>query len=314
MPTFNDIQSAAERIAPFIHHTPVLTSKSINVLTGCHLFFKCENFQKTGSFKIRGASNAIFSLSAEVLKNGVITHSSGNHGAAVAKAAAWRDTKCYVVVPKNSPQFKKNALLSYGAQVTYSDVLLTSRIAFTEKIIKETGAVFIHPYDDEQVIAGAGTTALELIDEIQDLDFMFVPVGGGGGISGAAITAKNRLPHIKVIGAEPVLADDAYQSFISNVLQKQKEPKTIADGLRTALSMRTFKIIKQYVDEIVLLSDAEIIDAMRLLWERMKILVEPSSAITLAAVLKKKESLKNSKVGIIISGGNVDLKEILSLF
>lgn len=312
MPNFKDIQKAAERISAYIHKTPVLSSNSINKLAGAKIWFKCENFQKTGSFKIRGASNAVFSLSDDEIKKGVVTHSSGNHGAALAQAAAWRGTKCYVVTPQNSPENKKSALLRYGAEVTYSEALLESRIAFTDKIIDKTGAVLIHPYDNELIIAGAGTAALELIDEVKELDYLFVPVGGGGGLSGSAIAAKNMLPKMKVIGAEPELADDAYQSVLIGTLQPQREPRTIADGLRTALSQRTFNIIREFVDDIVLVKEDEIVEAVRLIWERMKIIAEPSSAVTLAAILNKKEELQNKRIGIILTGGNVDLKRILS--
>jgi len=313
MPEFKDIQAAYKRIAPHIHRTVVMTNKSINTLVGASIYFKCENLQKTGSFKIRGASNAVFSLNDDELKKGVVTHSSGNHGAALACAAGWRNIACYVVTPQNTSGFKKNAIINYGARVSYSDALLPSRIAQTEKIIKETGATLIHPYDNEKIIAGAGTSALELIDEVKELDYLFVPVGGGGSISGCAITAKNMLTGIKVIGAEPQLADDAFQSFKTGTLQPQREPRTVADGLRTALCDRTFNIVRKYVDDIVLVNDEQIIDAMRLIWERMKIVTETSSAVTLAAILNIKNDLKGKKVGAILSGGNVDLKEVLTL-
>ncbi|KAA3618302.1 MAG: pyridoxal-phosphate dependent enzyme [Calditrichaeota bacterium] len=309
-----NIKQAARRIAKKIHKTPVLTCKAINEIAGANLFFKCENFQKTGSFKIRGATNAVFSLSDEEAKNGVITHSSGNHGAALAQAAAWRGIKCYVVTPHLSPQIKKDALFSYGAEVTFSDAMLSSRIAETEKIIKKTNAKLIHPYDNDVIITGAATSALELIEEKGEFDFIFAPVGGGGGISGSALAAKYLLPNVNVIGGEPELANDAFLSYTTGKLHPQLPPKTIADGLRTALSQRTFEYIQDFVDEIVVVSDQEIIEAMQLVWQRMKIIIEPSSATPLAAVLKIKEKLAGKKIGIIISGGNVDLKEILSLF
>lgn len=313
MPNIDDIQRARETIADHIFETPVLFNRSINKRINAHLFFKCENFQKTGSFKIRGAGNAVFNLSKEELKNGIITHSSGNHGAAVAQAAAWRNTKCYVVTPTNSPKVKKDSLLRYGAEVTFSEATIESRWEKTRQIIEKTHATFIHPYDNDIVIAGAGTAACALIDEVKELDYMIAPIGGGGLLSGTAVATRAMLPNCKIIGAEPQLADDAYQSFISKKLQPQRPPVTIADGLRTSLVERTFKTIIENVDDIVLVSEEEIISAMFLIWERMKIIIEPSSAVVLAAALKIKQQVQNKKVGLILSGGNVDLKEMLSL-
>ena len=249
--SLQDIKEAHKRISPYIHKTPVLTSQYFDEIFGFKTFFKCENFQKTGSFKIRGATNAVFSISDQAAEKGVITHSSGNHGAALAQAALWRGVKCYVVTPHLSPEVKKKALQKYKAEVTFSDVMLTSREEETNKIIAKTGSTFIHPYDNDIIIAGQGTSAFELLREVVDLDYLFVPIGGGGGICGSAIAAKSLLPNIKVIGGEPELADDAYQSFKTGILHPQKPAKTIADGLRTALSERTFGYIKQYVDDIV---------------------------------------------------------------
>lgn len=313
MLNFEDIKRARNTIADHIFETPVLFNRSINDRLGANLFFKCENFQKTGSFKIRGAANAVFNLSEKELENGIITHSSGNHGAAVAQSAAWRNTKCYVVTPQNSPKVKKDSLARYGAEVTFSEATIDSRRKITRGIIDKTGATFIHPYDDNVVIAGAGTLAYALIDEIKDLDYIIVPIGGGGLISGTAIATKTLIPNCKIIGAEPQLADDAYQSFISGELQDQRTPVTVADGLRTSLVERTFKIILENVDDIVIVSEEEIISAMFLIWERMKIIVEPSSAVTLAVAAKIKKQLQGKRVGIILSGGNVDFKEVLSL-
>ncbi len=313
-PNLFNVKEAAKRIGLRISRTPVLTSKSINEIFGASLFFKCENFQKTGSFKIRGASNAVFSLSEDEAKNGVITHSSGNHGAALAQAAAWRGIKCYVVTPHLSPQVKKDALQIYGAEVTYSDATLSSREKETQKIIDKTGARLIHPYNDDVIICGQGTAALELLEKTGELDYIFVPVGGGGLLCGTAIYTKELFPNTKIFGGEPELAKDAYLSLKQGKLHPQLPVKTIADGLRTAMCERTFKIAQKYVDEIVLVSDEEIIDAMRLVWQRMKILIETSSAAPLAAALKNKNKLSGKKIGIILSGGNVDLKEVLKYF
>lgn len=308
------IKEASKRIGAWIHETPVLSNKAINDIAGATLYFKCENFQKTGSFKIRGATNAVFSLTKEEIINGVITHSSGNHGAALAQAAAWRGIKCYVVTPQSSPQVKKDALKSYGAEITYSDATLSSREATAQKIIDKTGAVLIHPYNDDFVICGQGTAAMELLEKTGELDCILAPVGGGGILCGTAIYAKELFPNIKIFGGEPELANDAYLSLKTGKLHSQMPPTTIADGLRSALCNSTFNIIQKYVDQIVVVSDKEIIGAMRLVWERMKIIIEPSGAVPLAAVIKIKEKLAGKKIGIIFSGGNVDLKEILALF
>lgn len=312
--TIQSITEAHRRIKKYIHQTPVLTSRSLNEKFGIHFYFKCENFQKTGSFKIRGASNAVFSLPENEISRGVITHSSGNHGAALAQAALWRNMKCYVVTPTMSPEVKKKALLNYKAQVSYSDVTLTSRIAETEKIIKETGAVFIHPYDNDVVISGAGTCCKELIENVVKLDYILMPVGGGGLTSGSAIAGKAMLPKVKIIGTEPELANDAYLSFKSAELHPQKPAKTIADGLRTALSERTFKYIRENVDDIVTVTEQEIIEATRLVWQHLKIIIELSSAVPFAAAIKMQKSLAAKQVGIIFSGGNADLKYVTGLF
>jgi threonine dehydratase len=310
----HEIRKAHSRIKQYINRTPVLSSKSINNLVGATIYFKCENFQKTGSFKIRGATNAVFSLSDEQVKNGVITHSSGNHGAALAQAACWRGIKAYVITPHLSPQVKKDALKLYGAEVTFSDAMLESREAETKKVMDRTGAELIHPYNNDVVICGQGTAALEFFEETGELDFVCTPVGGGGILNGTAIYAKELSPNIYVFGGEPELAKDAYLSLKNGKLHPQLPPKTVADGLRTAMCERTFRLAQKYVDEIVLVSDGEIIEAMRLVWQRMKIIIEPSSATPLAAIIKSKKMVAGKKVGIIISGGNVDLKEVLNLF
>ncbi|MCB0284037.1 MAG: pyridoxal-phosphate dependent enzyme [Calditrichaeota bacterium] len=312
--TINSIREAHNRIKDFIHQTPVLTSHSLNRIVGMDLYFKCENFQKTGSFKIRGASNAVLSLSEEQIAKGVITHSSGNHGAALVQAALWRNIPSYVVAPRNSPDVKKQALETYKADVTFSDVTLESRVNETNKLINETGAVFIHPYDNDTVISGAGTCCLELMESVQNPDVIMAPIGGGGLMSGTSIAAKALSQDIKIIGCEPELADDACISFKSGVLQGPKPVRTIADGLRTALSERTFGYIKQNVDHIETVSEEEIIAATKLVWHHLKIVIELSSSVPFAAAIKLKKQLAGKRVGIIFSGGNADLKYVTSLF
>ncbi len=310
IPDFIDILSAHERIKPFIHKTPVLSSESINKITGASLFFKCENLQKVGAFKFRGASNAILQLNEAQRKKGVATHSSGNHAAALALAAKNAGIKAYVVMPENAPEIKKKAVKSYGAEITFCAPTLEARESTLEKVIEKTGAVFIHPYDNSQIICGQGTAALELLQNKSDLDIVMAPVGGGGLMSGTAITAKGLNPKIKVFAAEPEMADDAYRSFKSGMLLPSVNPNTIADGLRTSLSELTFKIISNKVDIILTVSEKSVIKAMRLIWERMKIIIEPSSAVPLAAILEHSLMFEGKKVGIIISGGNVDLSNL----
>lgn len=308
----SDIRQAKDNIAARVKETAVLTNASLDLMSSAALFFKCENFQKTGSFKIRGACNAVSRLSQEAIKHGIVTHSSGNHGAAIAQAARWRGAKCYVVTPHNSPQIKQQSLFRYGAEVSYSDATVESRTRETEKIVEKTGAVIIHPFDNDDVIAGAGTAALELLQTVPDLDVIIAPIGGGGLLSGTSIAAKSMRPSIQVIGAEPSLADDAYESFYHKELHPQREPKTIADGLRASLCERTFNIIMGHVDKIVTATDEEILSAMFLIWQRMKIIVEPSAAVTLAVALKIKDQLPGKKTGLILSGGNVDFKDMLA--
>ncbi len=307
LPTFSDIEKAHERIRPFIHHTPVLSSQSINQIVGAELFFKCENLQKVGAFKFRGACNSVFSLSEEEARNGVCTHSSGNHAAALALSARMRGIPAYIVMPDNAPEIKKIAVAGYGAQITYCTPTLQARESTLKKVALETGATEIHPYNYFNVICGQGTAAKELIEETGHLDIVMAPVGGGGLLSGTALSAKALLPDVKVIAAEPAGADDAFRSFYSKTLLPSVAPKTIADGLLTSLGSLTFQIVLNEVDQIVIVSEESIVKAMRMIWERMKIIIEPSSAVPLAAILEGKADVKGKKVGIILSGGNVDL-------
>ena len=310
LPTFADIEKAHERIRPLIHRTQVLTSQSINQIVGAELYFKCENFQKVGAFKFRGACNSVFSLSDEEAKNGVCTHSSGNHAAALALAARMRGIPAYIVMPENAPEIKKIAVAGYGAQITFCEPTLAARESTLKKVAEETGATEIHPYNYFNVICGQGTAAKELIEEIGQLDMVMAPVGGGGLLSGTAISAKAMLPQVQVIAAEPAGADDAFRSFYSKSLVPSVAPKTIADGLLTSLGSLTFPIILNNVDQIVTVSEASIVAAMRMIWERMKIIIEPSSAVPLAAILENKVDVKGKKVGIILSGGNVDFGKL----
>jgi len=307
LPVYTDIEQAHLRIRPFIHHTPVLSSQSINQIVGAELFFKCENLQKVGAFKFRGACNSVFSLTSEEARNGVCTHSSGNHAAALALAARMRGIPAYIVMPENAPEIKKMAVAGYGAQITFCSPTLEARESTLKKVAEETGATEIHPYNNFNVICGQGTAAKELIDEIGILEIVMAPVGGGGLLSGTAISAKALLREALVIGTEPAGADDAFRSFYSKTLHPSVAPKTIADGLLTSLGSLTFPIILDKVDQIMTVSEENIVAAMRMIWERMKIIIEPSSAVPLAAILENKVDVKGKKVGIILSGGNVDL-------
>ncbi|SMO57542.1 threonine dehydratase [Saccharicrinis carchari] len=310
LPAFSDIEDAYVRIAPYIHTTPVLTNSAINKITGAEIFFKCENFQKVGAFKFRGACNAVFSLSDANASKGVGTHSSGNHAAALALAAKLRGIHAYIVMPGNSPQIKKNAVGSYGGIITFCEPTLAARETTLKKVLFESGAIMVHPYNQKEVIAGQGTCALELMQQQNNLDCIVTPVGGGGLLSGSSITARYLNPNIEIIGAEPQGADDAYQSFKSKKLIPSQNPNTIADGLLTSLGSLTFEIISKNVDTIITTPDSSTINAMRLIWERMKIIVEPSSAVALAIILDNKANFKNKKVGVILSGGNVDLNSL----
>lgn len=305
--TLDTIQAARRRIAGRIRRTPVLESESLNALAAARLFFKCENFQEAGAFKARGATNAVFSLDDAALRAGVVTHSSGNHGAAVARAAHLRGVTARVVMPENSSAAKLQAVRSYGGEVVMCAPTLLAREAAAAQIVAATGAVFIHPYDDPSVIAGQGTIALELLEDVPDLDWLLMPVGGGGLVSGVATACKALRPSIRVIAVEPAGADDAQRSFASGVLAPPPQANTIADGLRGALSVRTFDLIQKHVDDIVTVSEASIVRAMRTLWQQLKIIIEASSAVPYAAILDQLISVKGARVGIILTGGNVDL-------
>ena len=310
IPEFSDIEAAHRIVAKYAHHTPVLTSRSINTITGGNLFFKCENFQKVGAFKFRGACNAVFSLSEEDARKGVATHSSGNHAAALALAARMRGIAAHIVMPDNSPEIKKKAVAGYGANITFCEPTLQARENTLAKIVAETGATEIHPYNNFFVIAGQGTAAKELIEDFGEFDIIMAPVGGGGLLGGTAISTKYLLPECKVIAAEPAGADDAFRSFQAKKIIPSVNPKTIADGLLTSLGERNFAIISEKVDDIVTVTEQNIVEAMRMIWERMKIIIEPSSAVPLAAILEGKVDIQNKKTGIILSGGNLDLGKL----
>ena len=310
LPGLTDIQAAYSKIKPFVHHTPVLTSHQINELFGCELFFKCENFQKVGAFKFRGATNAVLSMSDEEKQRGVVTHSSGNHAAALALASGMNGIKANIVMPENAPLVKKNAVAGYGALITFCKPTLQAREDATKLIMEKTGATLIHPYDNFNVICGQGTAALELINEKHDLDIVVAPVGGGGLLSGTSTCAKGMSNTIQVIGAEPLNANDAFISLTTGQLTPSINPRTCADGLLTSLSELTFSIIKKYVDRILTAREESIIECMLLVWERMKIIIEPSSATVLAIVKENPDLFRGRKIGLIISGGNVDFKKL----
>lgn len=307
IPEFSDIEKAHRLIETYIHRTPVLSSKSINKIAGAEVFFKCENFQKVGAFKFRGACNSVFSLPETEAQKGVCTHSSGNHAAALALAAQMRRIAAYIVMPDNAPEIKKKAVAGYGAQITFCKPTLEARESTLRQVAAETGAIEIHPYNYFNVICGQGTAAKELIEDNGSFDLILCPVGGGGLLSGTAISTKALLPGAKVIACEPAGADDAFRSFQQKKLIPSVNPQTIADGLLTSLGSLNFEIIQQKVDDIVTVSEENIIAAMRMIWERMKIIIEPSSAVPLAAILENKINVQGRKVGIILSGGNVDL-------
>lgn len=310
IPNYADIEKAHKIVTQFAHRTPVLSSVSINSIVDSELFFKCENLQKVGAFKFRGACNAVFSLSEEDAQKGVATHSSGNHAAALALAARMRGIEAHIVMPENSPEVKKKAVAGYGAKITFCEPTLQARESTLAKIVAQTGATEIHPYNNFHVIAGQGTAAKEIIEDEGEFDMILAPVGGGGLLSGTAISTKQLLPGCKVIGAEPAGADDACRSFHSKKWVPSVNPQTIADGLLTSLGERNFRIILENADDIVAVSERSIVEAMRIIWERMKIIIEPSSAVPLAAILEKKVDVQNKKVAIILSGGNVDLGKL----
>jgi threonine dehydratase len=309
-PTLHDIREAAKRIKPYAHRTPVLTNESLNGQVGSQVFLKCENLQKVGAFKFRGACNAVYSLSDEEAARGVCTHSSGNHAAALALAARMRGIPAYIVMPNNAPSVKKNAVAGYGGLITFCEPTLEARESTLERIRLDTGANVVHPYNDERVVAGQGTAALELLEDYPDLDVIIAPVGGGGLLSGTAIAATEIKKGIRVIAGEPEMADDAFRSMKSGEIIPSKNPKTIADGLLTSLGSLTFPIIQNRVEQIVTVSEAGIIASMKFIWERAKIIIEPSSAVAIGVLWEKKIDLSGLKVGVIISGGNVDLEKL----
>jgi threonine dehydratase len=313
MITQQTITEAHDRIRAFIHKTPVLTSNSLDEIAGCSLYFKCENFQKVGAFKARGAMNAILSLSREERAKGVATHSSGNHAQALARAARIMGTKAYIVMPRTAPEIKKNGVIGYGGEIFECEPTLQSREEALAGVLEEKGAYQIHPFNNYEVIAGQATAAKEFFEEAGDLDFIVTPVGGGGLLSGTALAAKYFSPETVVIAGEPEGADDAYRSMQSGMIEPSQS-NTIADGLLASLGTKTFPIIQENVREIITVSDPQIIAAMRLIWERLKIVVEPSAAVPLAAVLKDKGQFRNKNVGIILSGGNVDVERVAKMF
>ena len=314
MVTLSDVQAAHERIRQFANRTPILTSSTIDRM-GFRVFFKCENMQKGGAFKFRGAFNTISLLTDAEKARGVVTHSSGNHAQALALAASMQGVKATIVMPRNSPQVKINATRGYGAEIVFCENNVESRVQVAQEQIESHGYTMVHPYNDERIIAGAGTAALELLQDVPlPLNYMLVPVGGGGLLSGTAIATKGTNPSVRVIAVEPKNADDAYRSFREGRIFPSVSPNTIADGLRTQLGEITFKIIQQYVDDIITVTEAEIVNAMRLLWERLKIVVEPSGAVPLAGLIKMRESLQDKNVGVILSGGNVDLEAFFSQY
>lgn len=313
MITQESISQAHKRIKPFIEHTPVLTSSSLNEMAGCQLFFKCENFQKVGAFKARGAINAALKLSDEERKNGLATHSSGNHAQAIARAGKILNVKSYIVMPRTAPEIKKRGVRGYGGEIFECEPTLQAREETLAQVIKKTGASEIHPFNNYNVMEGQATCAKELFEQVPKLDVVMAPVGGGGLLSGTALATKFFSPATIVIGGEPAGSDDAYRSMQSGKIEPAQS-NTIADGLLTTLGDKTFPIIYENVKEIITVTDEEIIAAMRLIWERLKIIVETSCAVPFAAVLKSKKKFKDMRVGIILSGGNVDLEKVGSLF
>lgn len=310
LPQFADIEQAHKRIQNYAHRTPVLSSSTLNRIFGSEIHFKCENLQKVGAFKFRGACNAVFSLTEDQLSQGVCTHSSGNHAAALALAAKMRGIPAYIVMPENAPEIKKQAVESYGGIITFCAPTLEARESTLAEIARQTGASEIHPYNNFHVIAGQGTAAKELIEDQGEFDIIMCPIGGGGLLSGTSITTRAMLPHAKIYGAEPEGADDAFRSFHSNRLIPSVNPNTIADGLLTSVGELNFRIIQRKTDEIVTVSERGIVRAMRMIWERMKIIVEPSGAVPLAAIMENKLDVRGKKVGIVLSGGNVDLEKL----
>ena len=310
IPELADIQTAHNRIKPFVHRTPIMSSRLLNDHFGCDLIFKCENFQKVGAFKFRGATNAVLSLTDEEKSKGVVTHSSGNHAAALALAARMNGVKANIVMPENAPFVKKNAVAGYGAEITFCRSTLESREGTTRLIMEKTGATLIHPYDNFNVICGQGTAAMELLEQVSDLEIVIAPIGGGGLMSGTSTCVKETNSSIQVIGAEPLNANDAFKSFYSGTIVPSVNPLTVADGLLTSLSDLTFSVIRKNVDMILTAKEESIIECMLLVWERMKIIIEPSSATVLAIIRENPELFRGKKIGLIISGGNVDFRKL----
>ncbi len=310
VPTRENLVEAKRRIEPYVNRTPVFTSRTVNNLTECEIYFKCENFQKVGAFKFRGAVNTVLSLTDKEAAGGVITHSSGNHAQALALAAAIRGIPAFIVMPKNAPKVKVRAVEGYGGKITFCEPTLEAREESCAGKAGETGAYFVHPYNDGRIVMGQGTSAAEFIEEVPGLDILVAPVGGGGLLSGTALAASYFSPATEVYGAEPSMADDAYRSFQEKKLIPAENPKTVADGLLTSLGTLTFSIILGHVDGIRTCSEENIVSAMHLMWERMKIVVEPSAAVPLACILEDPKPWKGRRIGIIVSGGNVDLERL----
>ncbi|MFT6868008.1 MAG: threonine dehydratase [Cyclobacteriaceae bacterium] len=310
VPGLSEIKRAHVRIQKYIETTPVMFSNSINEMVGAKVFFKCENFQKGGSFKMRGATNMIMGFTPEERVNGFATHSSGNHAQAVALAAKLCRTKAYVVMPNDSTKVKIEAVKEYGAEITFCEPNEKARVEACDKVVARTGAIYVPPFDDYRIIAGQATAAQELIEEIDDLDYIFTPVGGGGLAAGTALAADALDPNIQVILGEPKNADDTYRSFKTGKMQTVDSPKTIADGLRVSVGKRNFEIIQRLVKEVITVEETEIIVAMRIIWERMKIIIEPSCAVPFAAILKNKERFAGKRIGLILTGGNVDVNNL----
>ncbi|WP_434733017.1 pyridoxal-phosphate dependent enzyme [Rhizobium sp. YTUHZ044] len=307
IPTLADVVAAHTRIRPHIHRTPVLTSSFINSLVGAELFFKCENFQKAGAFKARGASNAVFGLSDEQAARGVATHSSGNHGTCLSYAAGRRGIPCTVVMPRTAPQAKKDAVKGYGGRVVECEPSTSSREAVFAEVVAESGAEFVHPYNDPRVIAGQATCSRELIEQVDGLDAVVAPIGGGGMVSGTCLTLSNLAPNVRIYAAEPEQADDACRSFRAGYIIADDAPNTVADGLKVPLKELTWHFVRNHVTDILTATEEDIVDAMKLIWKRMKIVMEPSSAVPLATIIKNREVFAGQRIGIIITGGNVDL-------
>ena len=310
IPTFDDVVAAHERIRPYIHRTPVLTSSYLNALTGAELFFKCENFQKAGAFKVRGASNAVFGLSEAKAARGVATHSSGNHALSLSYAAGRRGIPCTVVMPRTAPQAKKDAVRGYGGTIVECEPSTSSREATFAQVAAETGAEFVHPYNDPRVIAGQATCSRELLDQVEGLDAVIAPIGGGGMISGTCLTLSTLASEVNIYAAEPDQADDAARSFRAGHIIADDAPETVADGLKVPLKELTWHFVRTYVSDVLTASEDEIVEAMKITWKRMKIVMEPSSAVPLATILRNPEVFRGKRVGVIITGGNVDLDNL----